>query len=194
MESARKGKVLTYIKQLVAHQSSLEDTIQELVVALQSHRGSIFLTGVGKSGHIGRKCVATWQSLGLRCHFLHPQDSFHGDMGVVHPGDAVVYLSNSGKTEELIRLASHLQGRGILQIRIANATTSPLDEYVTHAIILCKGHKILEADNDSLVPSVSSALFMIVLDSAGMCLAEGQGYSRADFKKNHPSGTLGSAL
>ncbi len=185
-------KLSLYIRQLTENKESIKHTVQHMVDLFSICKGSIFFTGVGKSGHIARKSVATWQSLGIRCHFLHPQDCFHGDMGVLRPGDTVLYISNSGKTDELISLSAHLQSYSIHQVSLTNDTSAQPELNVNHRFKICPECTIQEADIYSLVPSISSMLFMTVLDLVGICLAEKNNYSSDDFKKNHPSGVLGA--
>ena len=184
-------KLRMYTCQLLEYITPIHNVVKELVSIVSKRGGSIFMTGVGKSGLITQKCVATWQSLGLRCHCLNAQDSLHGDIGVLRGGDTLIYLTNSGNTGELIKIAQQLRGRGIVQVCLTNGTDPSIGEYMDYSCVFSPSHKIQEADKDSLVPSVSSILFMIVLDIAGMCLAEENGYSRDEFKKNHPSGALG---
>lgn len=186
-----QAKLQMYTCQLSEYMTSIHNVITKLVSLVSKRRGSVYMTGVGKSGHIMQKCVATWQSLGLLCHFLHSQDSLHGDIGVLRAGDIVIYLTNSGNTDELIKIAQHLRGRGIIQISLTNAIDSSIGCFMDHSCVLSPKHKIQEADTYSLVPSVSSTLFMMILDITGLCLAEKTSYSREEFKKNHPSGALG---
>jgi arabinose-5-phosphate isomerase len=184
-------KLQMYTCQLSEYMTSIYNVITKLVSLLSKRRGFVYMSGVGKSGYITQKCVATWQSLGLLCHCLHAQDSLHGDIGVLRPGDIVIYLTNSGNTDELIRMAQHLRGRGLIQISLTNAIDSTIGEFMDHTCVLSPTHKIQEADTHSLVPSVSSTLFMMILDITGICLAEKISYSQEEFKKNHPSGALG---
>ncbi len=190
-EEEVKLKMSLYIEQLIQHRESICAVVTQLVDTLKGGERTIFMTGVGKSGHIARKSVAIWQSLGLRCHFLHPQDSFHGDMGILRPGDAILYLSNSGKTEELVQLASYLRNWDLLQLGIVNMAGSPLESVVESCYTVSAGVQILEADIHSLVPSVSSTLFMILLDLVGIGLAEKGDFTVEAFRRNHPSGALG---
>jgi D-arabinose 5-phosphate isomerase GutQ len=93
-------KIHFYTDQLQSSRSSLEEVIKGIVSELVQTQGIIYITGVGKSGHIARKTIATWQSLGIRAHFLSPQDALHGDVGILRKEDLVIHISNSGNTEK----------------------------------------------------------------------------------------------
>ena len=103
-------KIEQYSSQLVVHKESIKEAVEELVAIFKDcSKNTIYLTGVGKSGHVARKCAATWQSLGIRAHFLNSQDILHGDMGVLRYGDMVLYITNSGASEELLTIALYLK-------------------------------------------------------------------------------------
>lgn len=183
-------KIHFYTDQLQSSSSSLEEVIKGIVSELVQTQGIIYITGVGKSGHIARKTIATWQSLGIRAHFLSPQDALHGDVGILRKEDLVIHISNSGNTEELLLLAEHIQQKKIRQILVSNNHTAKLASFIDFNFVL-SSEKILEADSHGIVPSVSSIFYMIVLDLVGIYVAEYNGYKKDDFYSNHPSGELG---
>jgi arabinose-5-phosphate isomerase len=185
------AKLQRYSSQLVSAEESLTACIHALVSILRGREGCVFLTGIGKSAHSVKKCVATWQSLGLLCHSLLVQDMLHGDIGVLKPGDTIIYISNSGNTEELLAVSSYVRKTfPVCQICITNNPSALLSTTVDHALNLCN-FKIREADTLNMAPTVSCVLFMLVLDIVGVHLAEGRDITREDFQRNHPGGALG---
>jgi arabinose-5-phosphate isomerase len=181
-------KIEQYSSQLVVHKESIKGVVEELVCIFKdSEKITIYLTGIGKSGHIARKCAATWQSLGIRAHFLNAQDILHGDMGVLRHGDMILYISNSGASEELLTVAQYLKVLPVIQVSLTNNLDAPIHAHMNHSATIGPT-RILEA---GLAPSVSSVISMMILDIVGMTLAEERGYSLKDFQVNHPSGALG---
>ncbi len=183
-------KIRLYTEQIQSSTSSVEELVKGLVFEILQTQGIVYITGVGKSGHIARKTIATWQSLGIRVHFLCPQDALHGDVGILRKEDLLIHISNSGNTEELLVLAEHIQQKNIKQILVSNNHTAKLKSFVERNYII-SSDKILEADSHGIVPSVSSILYMIVLDLVGIYVADYNGYNKDDFYSNHPSGELG---
>ncbi len=115
----------------------------------------------------------------------------HGDIGIVRPKDTIIYISNSGNTEELISVAQYVHERlGVCQICITTNPSARLSSYVDHSLVLCN-FKIKEADTLDMAPTVSCVLFMIVLDVVGLHLAEFQDITKQEFQRNHPAGALG---
>lgn len=172
------------------HESYLDRSIHTIVDVLKSVTGIIYMTGIGKSAHIVRKCVATWQSLSIPAHFLLAQDLLHGDIGVLRPNDVILYVSHSGNTQELVAIASHVKSAiPVRQISLSNNSTPALDAFVDTSICLSE-QKIREADQFNKVPSVSSVLFMMSLDIVGILLSQERNFTDEQFRINHPSGNL----
>ena len=94
-------KLKLYSDQITSCKESLESIIRNVVNVLKNFKGTVFITGVGKSAHIAKKCVSTWQSLGINAHNLLIHDLFHGDIGILKNEDMVIYITNSGNTKEL---------------------------------------------------------------------------------------------
>ena len=161
--------------------------ISEFILKMKT----VFLCGVGKSSHVARKCVATWQSLGLRCHPLNVQDLSHGDLGILEPGDCIIYISNSGNTEEIIQISKYIQTRfQVVQVALIASAKSPLEAYV-NSVVSISPVTIEEADPWHTVPSVSTVLFMMTLDLVGIRVAELNGFTKQQFQLCHPGGSLG---
>jgi len=154
-------------------------------------RGQVVVTGMGKSGLIGRKIAATMTSIGSPAVFLHPAEAIHGDIGIIHPQDVVIALSTSGETEEVIRLLNYIKRLGIRLIALIGNPDSTLARQ-SDVFIDCSVEK--EACPIGLVPSASSTLTLAVGDALSIALMEKRGFSEDDFRDLHPGGALGKKL
>jgi arabinose-5-phosphate isomerase len=154
-------------------------------------RGQIVVTGMGKSGLIGRKIAATMTSIGSPAVFLHPAEAIHGDIGIIHPEDTVIALSTSGETGEVKRLLSYLKRLGIKLISLVGNPRSTLARQ-SDVFIDCSVEK--EACPIGLVPSASSTLALAVGDALSIALMEKRGFSEEDFRYFHPGGQIGKKL
>jgi len=151
----------------------------------------VVVTGMGKSGLIGRKIAATMTSIGTPALFLHPAEAIHGDIGIIHPQDVVIALSTSGETEEVIRLLNYIKRLGIRLISLVGNPDSTLARQ-SDVFIDCSVKK--EACPIGLVPSASSTLTLAVGDALSIALMEKRGFSEEDFRDLHPGGSLGKKL
>ncbi len=153
--------------------------------------GRVHVTGVGKSRHIGRKLAATLQSTGTKAYFLDPADCNHGDSGQVAQGDVVIALSHSGETEELMAAAQTLVANGATIITITGNAESSLAR--SSAAVL---HVPVDSEAGplGLAPTVSTSCQLAVADGLAMALKAGRGFSREDFARYHPGGSLGKRL
>jgi len=116
------------------------------------------------------------------------QDLFHGDLGILRDNDIIIYITNSGNTEELLLASEYInKNYNITQISITNNDESKIKKNVNYSINICN-FKIEEADSFNIIPSVSSVLFLMFLDLLGMHLSELNEFTKEQFKKNHPSG------
>jgi len=178
-----------YAMQILGAAQSIDDAINVFAPRLKNMK--VYLAGIGKSGLVARKCVATWQSLGLPCHYLNIADMLHGDIGVLQPSDVILYTSNSGNTEELIQCTDYINTHKpfVAQFLVSN-NPNPKVTSVSGRIMI-GGSKFVEADPANCAPTVSSVIFMIFLDRLGIRLAESNGFTKEAFKQNHPSGDLG---
>jgi arabinose-5-phosphate isomerase len=154
-------------------------------------RGQVVVTGMGKSGLIGRKIAATMTSIGSPALFLHPAEAIHGDIGIIHPQDVVIALSTSGETEEVIRLLNYIKRLDIRLIALVGNPDSTLARQ-SDVFIDCSVEK--EACPIGLVPSASSTLTLAVGDALSIALMEKRGFSEEDFRDLHPGGALGKKL
>jgi arabinose-5-phosphate isomerase len=178
-----------YVRQIAGATQSIDDAINFFEPRLKDKR--VYLAGIGKSGLVAQKCVATWQSLGLPCHYLNMADMLHGDIGVLQSDDVILYTSNSGNTGELIRCTDYMNTHKpfVAQFLVSN-NPDPKVTSVSGRIMIGDS-KFVEADPANCAPTVSSVIFMIFLDRLGIRLAESNGFTKEDFKRNHPSGDLG---
>jgi D-arabinose 5-phosphate isomerase GutQ len=165
------------------------ESLAIIIPEIQKCRENIYLTGVGKCGYVCQKSASTWQSLGISCHFLDVSDAFHGGFGILRNGDLIVYISNSGKTSELVECSKYIKHHITCVKQICLSMKPASDMHVdTHVQIAENVHEI---DSIDMAPTTSSMLFMAMLDLIGVTIAEGNGLSITKFQRNHPGGELG---
>ncbi|HEX6249823.1 MAG TPA: KpsF/GutQ family sugar-phosphate isomerase [Gemmatimonadaceae bacterium] len=153
--------------------------------------GRVIVSGMGKSGHIGRKIAATLTSTGTPATFLHPAESLHGDLGIVSGGDVALLISKSGESDELIGLLDHLKRLGVSTIVITGNQSSAL---ARHADVALDGWVREEACPHDLAPTTSTAVALGIGDALAIALLEQKGFRSEDFARLHPGGTLGRRL
>lgn len=171
--------------------SRLGDSFVAAVDALDSCAGRVVCTAIGKPGFIAQKLSATLASTGVASHYLHPAEAAHGDLGRVTKGDVVVALSNSGTSEEIVRLLVPLKRLDVTLIAITGDAKSPLAKAANLVVDL---GPIDEACPMGLVPTASSAALHAVCDALAMTLAWRREFSQADYAKYHPGGKLGRSV
>lgn len=176
---------------LEALAAALDDRWSKAVMALDSVRrggGRIVVSGVGKSGHVGRKIAATLASTGAPAFFVHATEASHGDLGMLMPGDGLVLLSASGATRELADIAVAGKARGLAVILITRNAGSPLGLQAGHVLLL---PDLAEADPNGLAPTTSSTQMLAAGDAIAIALMRLAGFTPADFARHHPGGKLG---
>ncbi len=154
-------------------------------------RGRVIVTGLGKSGAIGRKIAATFASTGTASYFLHPSDGVHGDVGIVHGDDVVICLSKSGGGDELFNLFPAFRRFGVPIISITGQPGSPLAKISDVTLLISTTE---EACPHDLTPTISSTAMLAMGDALAITLLEKRGFSREDFAFLHPGGALGKRL
>lgn len=169
----------------------LDANFDKAVYAIQQCLGRIVVTGMGKSGLIGRKISATLASTGTPSLFLHPAEAIHGDLGRVLQADVVLALSNGGETEELIRLIPCVKRIGSKVISITRSSGSTL---ALHSDITLSIGKIDEACPLGLAPTASTTAMLALGDALAMCVAKQRNFSREEYALYHPGGSLGRKL
>ncbi|MBI5283087.1 MAG: KpsF/GutQ family sugar-phosphate isomerase [Candidatus Solibacter usitatus] len=153
--------------------------------------GKVVVTGLGKSGHIARKIVATLCSTGTPAVFLHPTEAAHGDLGVYAPGDSTLILSKSGTTRELVQLVPALGELGSPIIGILGNPASPLAANMD-AVLDASVNR--EADPSNLAPTASTSVALALGDALAITLMRARNFTAEDFQRWHPGGALGAGL
>lgn len=167
------------------------DDFRRAVDIIRRTSGRLVVTGMGKSGHIGRKIAATMASVGTPAYFVHPGEASHGDMGIIRPEDVVLALSNSGETAELSDIVGYCSRFGIDLIGITSDPESALAEASTVALTIPRS---AEACPLGLAPTTSTAMALALGDALAVALLECCGFSADDFQVLHPGGRIGRRL
>lgn len=154
-------------------------------------KGAVVVSGLGKSGIIGRKISATLSSTGTPSHFLHPTEAMHGDLGRIRNDDILLLLSYTGETEEVLALAALVRQDGVPTISM----TGPTDCHLARIcdIALCVGD-VTEACPHNLAPTASTTAMLALGDALALAVAERRDFTADDFRKRHPGGALGRQL
>jgi len=175
--------------------SALSDRIDERFDAacefLMACKGRVVVTGMGKSGHIGKKLAATFASTGTAAFFVHPGEAGHGDFGMITSDDLVLAISNSGNTDEIITLLPLIKRLGIPLISLTGAPNSRLAEFADINLDVSVSE---EACPLGLAPTSSTTATLVMGDALAIALLEARGFSAEDFAMSHPAGTLGRKL
>jgi arabinose-5-phosphate isomerase len=165
----------------------LDERFDHAIRILLDCRGRVIVTGMGKSGIICRKIAATLASTGTPAHFLHPAEAIHGDLGVIQTEDVVVALSNSGETEELLRLLETIKRLGSRLITISGNCGSTLAQ-ASDVALDCRVSE--EACPLNMVPTASTTAALALGDALAMTLLVAKGFGAEDFARMHPSGPM----
>ena len=166
----------------------LGDSFTTAVRCLEHCAGSVLVTGIGKAGWIGQKVSATLASTGTRSHFLHPAEAMHGDLGRIAAGDVVLALSNSGETEEIVRLLPSFRKLRIQLVAITSRASSTLGRAAAVTVEL---GSLAEACPLGLAPSTSTTAMLALGDALALVLCRARDFRREDFNRFHPGGALG---
>jgi len=167
--------------------SAFNDTIERIL----SCRGRVVVCGMGKSGLVGKKLAATLASTGTPSFYLHPAEAFHGDLGMLMPGDLVILISYSGETEEIIKLIPSLKRFGNRIVAMAGNRESTL---AVHADIWLDISVEREVCPNNLAPTTSTLVTMALGDALAVSLIHARGFQPMDFARFHPGGSLGKRL
>lgn len=154
-------------------------------------KGRTVVTGMGKSGHVGRKIAATLASTGSPSFFLHPAEASHGDIGMITAGDVVVALSNSGETAELITILPVIKRLGVPLVALTGNRASTLSRYATVTLDVSVP---AEACPLNLAPTASTTAALAMGDALAVAVLEARGFTEQDFARSHPAGNLGRRL
>lgn len=179
------------IQSLQALAQRLDDSFVQVAQAMLATPGRIVVTGMGKSGHIGRKIAATLASTGTPAFFMHPAEASHGDLGMVTSKDLVLAISNSGESNELTSLLPALKRQGV---RIAGMTGGLQSSLAKHADWVLDTSVEREACPLNLAPTASTTVQLALGDALAAALLDARGFKAEDFALSHPGGSLGRKL
>jgi arabinose-5-phosphate isomerase len=185
-------ETLTEQSQCIAEMAArVDDSFGRAVGLMYSTPGHVVITGMGKSGNIGRKVAATLASTGTPSFFLHPAEAFHGDLGMITERDTLLLISYSGETEEVVRLLPHLLRMGTPIISLVGAMDSTLAKAADVAIDVSVAR---EACPNNLAPTNSTLAAMAMGDALAVSLMRARQFGADDFARLHPGGSLGRRL
>jgi arabinose-5-phosphate isomerase len=170
---------------------SLGETFEHAVELILACDGKLIVSGLGKSGHVGRKIAATFASTGTTATFLHLAEAIHGDLGMAATGDAAILISQSGETAELDPVLDHFERVGIPVIAITGNSGSMLAQRSPAALVLPHWP---EVGPESVAPTTSTTMTLALGDALAMTVMHRKGFSRTDFGRLHPGGALGARL
>ena len=162
-----------------------------LINLIQNCNNNIFFTGIGKNGHVMEKASSTFNSMGIKTHFINPVDAVHGDMGKVSEGDLIIALSKSGNTDELVNFLHHVSkiSKNIFLIH-SNKSNKCLEYSGNDLFIEITG----EADHLNTIPTVSIVVYTILMQSISCEIGSNNNLTISEFVKNHPGGSLGKLI
>lgn len=171
--------------------SSLDDNIEKAINLIYNCKGKLVITGLGKSGHIGRKMAATFSSTGTPSFFVHAAEALHGDLGMISKDDIVLAISNSGETKELLDMIPSLR---IIGVKIITMTGSKESSLAKDGDVHIEVKVEREADHLNLAPTSSSTAMLAVGDAMAVTLSEMKDFKEENFAVFHPGGSLGKKL
>lgn len=190
LETARKA-IHTEMLALRRMGETLGDEFVRAVEILLNCKGKCIITGMGKSGHVGRKISATLASTGTPSFFLHPGEAFHGDLGMISREDVVLALSYSGETDEVLKIVPFIHANGN---RLISMTGNPLSALAKNSDVHLDVSVKEEACILHLAPTSSTTAQIAMGDALAVSLMEQRGFTSVDFARLHPGGSLGRRL
>jgi arabinose-5-phosphate isomerase len=176
---------------LAGLQQRLDGRFVQALEMMLAVRGRVVVTGMGKSGHIGRKIAATLASTGTPAMFVHPAEASHGDLGMIKPVDVVLAISNSGESDELLAILPVLKRQGVPLIAMTGGLLSSL---ARHADVVLDSSVEKEACPLNLAPTASTTAQLALGDALAVALLDARGFRPEDFARSHPGGALGRRL
>lgn len=171
--------------------TQIDDRFNRACEILLQCKGRVVITGMGKSGHIGRKMAATFASTGTPSFFMHPGEAGHGDLGMLVRGDVLIAISNSGKSDEIMMLMPLIKHLGVPLITISRDDKGPMPQNADIALTLGESD---EACPLGLAPTSSTTATLVLGDALAVALLEARGFTADDFARSHPAGALGKRL
>lgn len=192
--------LITSVRQTLAEQGAALQNLskqldsgqyQRVLNLIMNCKGHVILSGMGKSGHVGRKMSATLASTGTPSFFIHPAEAFHGDLGMITPYDLLILISASGETDEILKLVPSLKNFGNRIIAITNNGNSTLAKNADAVLEL---HMANETCPNNLAPTTSTTLTMAIGDALEIAMIHQRKFMPNDFARYHPGGSLGRRL
>lgn len=190
IEFAKKA-IECEIENLKKISGSIDDNFIDAIRLIQQCKGKIIITGIGKSGHIGKKIAASMASTGTPSFFLHGDEALHGDLGMIEKKDVVIALSNSGETSEILNGFPTLEKIGC---KIISITSDPGSTMAKKSDVHISIGKLQEADHLNLAPTTSTTATLVLGDAIAVTLSYLKGFKGEDFALCHPAGALGKKL
>ena len=178
-------------KAILGLQEQIEETFNDLCSNILATKGKLILMGIGKSGHIAQKISATLSSTGTPSFFIHPTEAAHGDLGMIDKKDAILILSNSGETKEIIEILPALKRCSGSIFTLTNNADSTIAKIGDIHILIKVNEEACPLD---LAPTSSTTLALVFGDALAISLLEHRGFTKDDFAKSHPAGQLGKKL
>ncbi len=188
---AAKRAINLEIEALQEMSGALDENLTKALDLMQNCKGRIIVTGMGKSGHIGRKIAATLASTGTPSFFIHPGEASHGDLGMLTEDDVVIAISNGGESKELSDILTYCKRYRIPLIAI---TKNPQSSLGKNSDLVLKLPNHAEACPLGLAPTSSTTATLVMGDILAIDLMERKGFSELDYKQRHPGGKLGAIL
>ncbi|MCP9749276.1 SIS domain-containing protein [Lacihabitans sp. CS3-21] len=199
METKIEKKIIEIAKKVLTDESeaikslisTIDDKFEQIIYAILASKGKIVLTGIGKSAIIAQKISATLNSTGQKAVFMHATDAMHGDLGIIDKEDIIIFLSKSGNTPEIKVLMPLLKRLGNKIIALVSNVASYLAK---NSDFIINAHVDSEACPLNLAPTTSTTVALALGDALAICLLEARDFSKKDFAKHHPGGSLGKKL
>jgi len=171
--------------------AQLDDQFDKVIKTILQGRGKVIVTGIGKSGLIGKKIAATLSSTGTSSFFMHPGEAFHGDLGMIGKDDMVIMISYSGETDEVLKLIPYLKWNNNVLIALTGNPNSTIALNSHHHLNIAIKH---EACPLKLAPTSSTTAALVMGDAIAVALMESRDFKETDFARFHPGGSLGRKL
>ena len=199
MEQSKQNEILTVAREAIRTEAdalekmerSLDEHFVEAIEMILQSRGKLIITGMGKSGLIGRKMAATLASTGTPSFFLHPGEAFHGDLGMISKEDVVLALSYSGETDEILKIVPFIHSNGN---KLVSMTGNPESALAKNSDIHLDVSVEEEACILHLAPTTSTTAQIAMGDALAVSLMQMRGFTSVDFARLHPGGSLGRRL
>ena len=169
----------------------IEETFTDLCLSILAIKGKLILMGIGKSGHVAQKISATLSSTGTPSFFIHPTEAAHGDLGMIDKKDAILILSNSGETQEIIEILPALKRCAGSIFTLTNNADSTIAKIGEINLAITANEEACPLD---LAPTSSTTIALVFGDALAVSLLEHRGFTKDDFAKSHPAGQLGKKL